>query len=51
MHFLSNEEGQGLTEYSLVLVVVAILLIVLLAVLGTQIVSTYQYIIDQLSLI
>jgi pilus assembly protein Flp/PilA len=51
MQFLKNEEGQGLTEYSLILVVVAILLIVLLAILGTQIASSYQYIIDQLSLI
>ena len=51
MQYLSNEDGQGLTEYSLLLVVVAILLIFLLAVLGTQIVSAYQYIIDQLSLI
>lgn len=51
MQYLSNEDGQGLTEYGLVLVVVAISLLVLLGVLGTQIVNAYQHIIDQLSLI
>ena len=49
MHYLNNEEGQGLVEYGFIIVVVAILLIGLVAVLGTQIASTYQYVIDQLA--
>ena len=48
MQFLPNEDGQGLVEYGFVLVLVAILLIVLLAALGNQIVKTYQFIIDSL---
>lgn len=48
MQFLQNEDGQGLVEYGFILVLVAILLIVLLAAVGTQIVQTYQFIIDSL---
>ena len=51
MQFLPKEDGQGLAEYAFILVFVAMILVVLLAVLGTQIVQTYQYVIDQLSLI
>lgn len=48
MKFLPKEDGQGLAEYGFILVLVAILLIVLLAAVGTQIVQTYQTILDAL---
>ena len=51
MQFLPKEDGQGLAEYAFILVLVAMMLIVLLAAVGTQIVQTYQYIIDQLGLL
>jgi pilus assembly protein Flp/PilA len=37
MLFLPNEEGQGLTEYALILLLVAIVVIVVLALLGPAI--------------
>lgn len=33
----SNEEGQGLVEYALILVLVAVVVIVILSILGPQI--------------
>ncbi len=35
--YLPREEGQGLAEYALILVLVAIVVVVILAVLGPQI--------------
>jgi Flp pilus assembly pilin Flp len=49
MLFLQREDGQGLTEYALILVLVAFLLIVLLAVVGKEIVETYEWIKTQLA--
>ena len=51
MQYLPNEDGQGLAEYALILVLVAMLLIVLLAAVGNQIVQTYQFILDQLKMV
>lgn len=51
MLFLSQEDGQGQLEYALILVLVAFVVIVLLAVVGQQIVATYEWITNQISLI
>ena len=37
MRYLPREEGQGLVEYALILVLVAIIVIAILAILGPQI--------------
>lgn len=37
MLYLPREEGQGLVEYALILVLIAIVVIVVLTLLGTQI--------------
>jgi pilus assembly protein Flp/PilA len=37
LHLPKNEEGQGLVEYALILVLVAIVVIAVLAILGPQI--------------
>ena len=37
MLYLPREEGQGLVEYALILVLIAIVVIVILGLLGTQI--------------
>lgn len=44
-----NERGQGLAEYALILVLVAIVAIVALALLGTQISIIFQQISDAIS--
>lgn len=49
MLFTTKEDGQSLVEYSFVLVSVAILLIALLAIVGTITGGMYQDIIDALS--
>ena len=42
MLFLRNQEGQGLVEYALVLVLVAIVVIAILALLGPQIGNVFR---------
>ncbi|MCA9976995.1 MAG: Flp family type IVb pilin [Anaerolineales bacterium] len=42
MLFLQREEGQGLVEYALVLVLVAIVIIAILTLLGPQIGNTFS---------
>ncbi len=49
MLYLPREEGQGLVEYALILVLIAIVVIVVLVVLGPQIAAVFQKIIDELS--
>lgn len=49
MLFLPREEGQGLVEYALILVLVAIVVIVVLGLLGTQVSTVFQNITDALS--
>jgi pilus assembly protein Flp/PilA len=49
MLFLPREEGQGLVEYALILVLVAIAVIVVLTLLGNQVSAVFQEITDALS--
>jgi len=42
MLYLSREEGQGLVEYALILVLVAIIVIAILMVLGPQIGNVFS---------
>lgn len=44
MLFLSHENGQGLVEYALILVLVAIVVIAILAILGPQIGNVFSQI-------
>lgn len=48
MLFLTHEDGQGLVEYALILVLVAIIVIAILALLGPQIGNVFSQIIDGL---
>jgi pilus assembly protein Flp/PilA len=48
MLFLPREEGQGLVEYALILVLVAIAVIALLTLLGGTIGDVFQRVIDAL---
>ena len=48
MLFLTNEDGQGLVEYALILVLVAIVVIVVLSILGPQIGNVFSQIITAL---
>jgi pilus assembly protein Flp/PilA len=45
MLFLTREDGQGLVEYALILVLVAIVVIAILAILGPQIGQVFSEII------
>jgi pilus assembly protein Flp/PilA len=47
--FLPNEEGQGLVEYALIIVLVAIVVIAALTALGTNIQGVFQSISDSLN--
>lgn len=49
MLFLPREEGQGLVEYALILVLVAIVVIVILSVLGPTIGNVFSDIVGELS--
>ena len=49
MLFLSREDGQGLVEYALILVLVAIIVIAVLILLGPQIGNVFSRIIDALA--
>ena len=48
MLFLTHEDGQGLVEYALILVLVAIVVIAILAILGPQIGQVFSDIITGL---
>lgn len=48
MLFLPREEGQGLVEYALILVLVAIVVIVILAILGPAIGNIFSNIVNSL---
>jgi len=48
MLFLSREEGQGLVEYALILVLVAIVVIVILALLGPAIGNIFSNIVENI---
>lgn len=42
MLFLTQEEGQGLVEYALILVLVSIVVIVVLSLLGQQVGNVFE---------
>jgi pilus assembly protein Flp/PilA len=42
MLYLPKEEGQGLVEYALILVLIAIVVIVILGLLGTQVSTIFS---------
>ena len=46
MLFLPREEGQGLVEYALILVLVAIVVIVILAILGPAIGNVFSDVVN-----
>lgn len=46
MLFLHREEGQGLVEYALILVLVAIVVIAILALLGPRIGNVFSQIVN-----
>lgn len=48
MLFVPREEGQGLVEYALILVLVAIVVIVILSVLGPTIGDVFSTIVTEL---
>ena len=48
MLYLPREEGQGLVEYALILVLVAIVVIVILALLGPAIGNIFSNIIESI---
>lgn len=49
MLYLPNEEGQGLVEYALILVLVSIVVIVVLGLLGPQIGNVFSQIVAALT--
>ena len=49
MLFLPREEGQGLVEYALILVLVAIVVIAILLLLGPIVGNVFSNIVDNLS--
>ena len=46
MIFLKDQEGQGLVEYALILVSIAIILLVLLTLLGDQVLAMFSTIVS-----
>jgi len=48
MLFLPREEGQGLVEYALILVLVAIVVIVILSILGPSIGNVFSNIVNSI---
>ncbi len=51
MLVIHEERGQGLVEYALLLMLIALLLIVILAIFGGQVANTYSQIRTQLGLL
>lgn len=47
-HWLHKEEGQGLSEYALLIFLVAITVVFILLTFGLIVVATYQKIIDSI---
>lgn len=48
MLFAANEKGQGLVEYALIIVLIAIVVIVALGFLGDEITNVFETITDEL---
>ncbi len=49
MLYLPKEEGQGLVEYALILVLIAIVVIIVLTLLGTKVSSVFSKIAGSLN--
>jgi pilus assembly protein Flp/PilA len=49
MLFLPREEGQGLVEYALILVLIAIVVIAVLALLGEQVSTIFENITGEMT--
>jgi pilus assembly protein Flp/PilA len=49
MLYLPHEEGQGLVEYALILVLVAIIVIAILALVGPAVGNVFSQIVDAIS--
>ncbi len=49
MRYLPREQGQGLVEYALILVLVAIVVIAILALLGPQIANIFSQVTNGLT--
>ncbi len=47
MLYLPREEGQGLTEYALLLGFIALVVVVILYVVGPAVASLYQNVVDK----
>jgi Flp pilus assembly pilin Flp len=48
MLFLPSQDGQGLTEYALILLFVALAVVLILTLFGEGLGNTYEYISDRL---
>lgn len=48
MVYLPKEEGQGLAEYGLILVLIAVVIVVALMLIGPQVADMYQRFLDAL---
>jgi len=46
MLFERKEKGQGMVEYALIILLIAIALLLITALLGSQLSNTFSYIID-----
>ena len=46
MLFLPREEGQGLVEYALIILFIAIVVVVVLAVFGTSVGNLFSIVVD-----
>ena len=46
MVYLPREEGQGLAEYGLILVLIAVAIVVALRLVGPQIASMYSHVVE-----
>ena len=44
LNYSSNEKGQGLVEYAMMIVLIALVVIIALGVLGVEIGNTFNYI-------
>lgn len=49
MLFLPHEEGQGLVEYALILVLIAVVVIAVLALIGPEVGNVFSTILDNLT--
>lgn len=49
MLYLPREEGQGLVEYALILVLVAVVVIAILVILGNQVSGVFSQVVSGLS--